>query len=47
MRLDRRDFLSVADLSASELTALLDLADRLKAGEQSRALQGRSVALLF
>jgi ornithine carbamoyltransferase len=47
MRLDGRDFLSVADLSAGELTYLLDLADRLKAGEQSKALEGRSVALLF
>ncbi len=47
MRLDGRDFLSLADLSAEELTHLLDLADRLKAGEQSKALEGRSVALLF
>ena len=47
MRLEGRDFLSVADLSAEELTYLLDLADRLKAGEQSKALEGRSVALLF
>ena len=47
MRLEGRDFLSVDDLSAEELVHLLDLADRLKAGEQSEALKGRSVALLF
>lgn len=47
MRLEGRDFLSVADLSGDELVYLLDLADRLKAGEQCRALEGRSVALLF
>ncbi|HVA23753.1 MAG TPA: ornithine carbamoyltransferase [Chloroflexota bacterium] len=47
MRLEGRDFLSVDDLSAEELRSLLDLADRLKAGEQSDALKGRSVALLF
>ncbi|HLG71628.1 MAG TPA: ornithine carbamoyltransferase [Chloroflexota bacterium] len=47
MRLDGRDFLSIGDLNAEELTYLLDLADRLKKGEQSRALEGRSVALLF
>ena len=47
MRLDGRDFLSVDDLSADELTFLLDLAARLKSGEQSQALKGRSVALLF
>ncbi|HEX6513291.1 MAG TPA: ornithine carbamoyltransferase [Chloroflexota bacterium] len=47
MRLEGRDFLSVADFSAEELTDLLDLADRLKAGAPSRALEGRSVALLF
>jgi ornithine carbamoyltransferase len=47
MRLNGRDFLSVADLSGEELTYLLDLADRIKHGEQSKALEGRSVALLF
>jgi len=47
MRLEGRDFLSVDDLNAEELVYLLDLADRLKAGEQSEALKGRSVALLF
>jgi ornithine carbamoyltransferase len=47
MRLDGRDFLSIDDLGADELVYLLDLADRLKAGEQSEALKGRSVALLF
>jgi ornithine carbamoyltransferase len=47
MRLDGRDFLSINDLSGEELVYLLDLADRLKAGEPSEALKGRSVALLF
>jgi ornithine carbamoyltransferase len=47
MRLDGRDFLSIADIDAEEFTYLLDLAGRLKAGEPSRALEGRSVALLF
>lgn len=47
MRLENRDFLSVSDLNAEELTYLLDLADRLKKGEESNALKGRSVALVF
>ncbi|MFI5266490.1 MAG: ornithine carbamoyltransferase [Chloroflexota bacterium] len=47
MRLEGRDFLSIDDLSTEELVYLLDLAARLKAGEHSEALKGRSVALLF
>jgi ornithine carbamoyltransferase len=48
MRLDGRDLLSIADLTAEELTYLLGLAARMKRGtERSSALTGRSVALLF
>src|SRR5581483_6069095 len=47
MSLEARDFLSINDLSAAELIELLDLADRLKRGEASSALAGKSVALLF
>ncbi|HLY66580.1 MAG TPA: ornithine carbamoyltransferase [Chloroflexota bacterium] len=47
MRLESRDFLSVNDLTGEELVYLLDLADRLKRGEESQALKSRSVALLF
>jgi ornithine carbamoyltransferase len=47
LRLENRDFLSVGDLNREELTYLLDLADRLKGGEESSTLKGRSVALLF
>jgi ornithine carbamoyltransferase len=48
-----RDFLSVADLSAAELEALLDAADALKdewtrrRAHAERPLLGRTVALLF
>jgi ornithine carbamoyltransferase len=46
-----RDFLRVADWSRDELTATLDLADRLKAEqrrhEEHRLLPGRSVGLIF
>ena len=43
-----RHFLTGAELSAAELDALLDRALELKAAPlQSRALQGRSVALIF
>jgi len=47
MSLKGRDFLSVNDLSADEITGLLDLADRMKRGERCNALDGKSVALLF
>jgi ornithine carbamoyltransferase len=44
----RRHFLTGAELSASELSALLDRALELKAQPlASRALEGRSVALIF
>jgi ornithine carbamoyltransferase len=43
-----RDFLEVADLDPAELSAVLDLAGRIKAGEWSREpLRGRAVAMLF
>src|SRR6476660_951279 len=43
-----RHFLTGAELSAAELDALLDRALELKAAPlQSRALEGRSVALVF
>ena len=46
-----RDFLRVADWSAAELLACLDLADRLKAaqrsGEQHRLLPGRTLGMIF
>lgn len=43
-----RDFLSTADFTRDELSALVDLAARMKAGEfRERPLEGRSVALVF
>ena len=46
-----RDFLRVADWSREELTALLDLADRLKAEQRERIehrlLPGRAIGLIF
>ena len=48
MNLKGRDFLSTADFTREELTALVDLAARIKAGDYSeRPLAGRSVALVF
>ncbi|HXG65298.1 MAG TPA: N-acetylornithine carbamoyltransferase [Blastocatellia bacterium] len=48
MNLKGRDFLSTADFTGEELTALIDLAARFKAGDmQERSLAGRSVALVF
>src|SRR4051812_6825450 len=48
MQLKGRDFLSTADFSVDELTALIDLAARIKAGDyHERPLAGRSVALVF
>jgi ornithine carbamoyltransferase len=42
-----RHFLTGEELSADELSALLDRALELKGGPASRALEGRSVALVF
>jgi ornithine carbamoyltransferase len=44
----KRDFLSIADITAEELVALLDGADRHKAERRRRTtLGGRTVALIF
>lgn len=46
--LSGRDLLSIADLSNGEITAILDLAARAKAGESLGVpLAGRSVAMIF
>lgn len=43
-----KDFLSTADFTREELTALIDLAAKIKAGNfNERPLAGRSVALVF
>ncbi len=43
-----RDFLSISDLDRDELVALLDLADRIKAGSwRDQPLAGRQVAMIF
>jgi N-acetylornithine carbamoyltransferase len=48
MNLRGRDFLSTADFTREELTALIDLAAEIKAGDYGdRPLQGKSVALVF
>ena len=48
MNLKGRDFITTGDFSGEELTALLDLAAKFKAGQVAeRALVGRSVALVF
>jgi ornithine carbamoyltransferase len=41
------DFLSIADLSTQALTALLERARRVKAGEDSARLEGKSLAMIF
>jgi N-acetylornithine carbamoyltransferase len=48
MNIKDRDFLSTGDFTTEELTALIDLAAKIKAGEYAeRPLAGRSVALIF
>lgn len=48
MSLAGRDLLSIADLSASEIAAILDLGAALKAGtDPGRPLAGRSLAMIF
>ncbi|MHB8323124.1 MAG: ornithine carbamoyltransferase [Candidatus Dormibacteria bacterium] len=47
-RLQGRDFLAIGELAPAELTELLDLAARLKAGEDpGTPLSGRSIAMVF
>src|SRR5215216_3421934 len=48
MNLKGRDFLSTVDFTPEEMTSLIDLAARIKAGDYGeRPLAGRSVALIF
>jgi N-acetylornithine carbamoyltransferase len=48
MNIKDRDFLSTGDFTTEELTALIDLAAKIKAREYTeRLLAGRSVALVF
>jgi len=48
MSLKGRDFLNTADFSLEELTSLIDIAAKIKAGGyRERPLEGRSVALVF
>lgn len=48
MNIKGRDFLSTADFTREELTALVDLAAEFKAGtKRARPLEGRSIALVF
>src|SRR6185436_2850843 len=48
MDMKGKDFLSTADFTREELTALIDLAAQIKAGQYAeRPLTGRSVALVF
>jgi len=48
MNFKGRDFISTADFTGEELTALVDLAARIKSGDfTARPLAGRSVALVF
>ena len=43
----KRDMLSIADLTSQEVNSLLERAIQMKAGDQSRPLAGKMVALLF
>ena len=43
----KRDLLSIADLSPVEIRQVVGRASLLKGGERSKALQGKSVAMLF
>ncbi len=48
MNLRRKDFLSTADFTPDELSWLIDLASKIKAGDyRERPLHGKSVALVF
>ena len=44
----KRDFLTIPDLSATELAQLLDLAARMKSGQyQDKPLAGKTLAMIF
>jgi N-acetylornithine carbamoyltransferase len=48
MNLRGRDFISTGDFTLDELTSLIDLAAKIKAGDyRDRPLEGKSVALVF
>src|SRR5881628_893054 len=48
MNLKGRDFLGTADFALGELTSLIDLATKIKAGDyRERPVEGKSVALVF
>src|SRR5437870_1663922 len=48
MNIKNRDFLSTGDFTTKELTALIDLAAKIKAREYTeKPLAGKSVALVF
>jgi N-acetylornithine carbamoyltransferase len=47
MNIKGRNFLSTADFTRKELTELIELAMRMKAGGSGRSLGGSSVALIF
>ncbi len=42
-----RDLLSIGDLSADEVLAVMDMAARLKNGEPASVLGGKTLALVF
>jgi ornithine carbamoyltransferase len=44
---EHRDFLAIIDFSSDELEALLQRAHRLKAGEDTSRLAGKSLAMIF
>ena len=43
----KRDFLSIADLSPGEFMELIEAAGRIKAGEESRPLEGKTLAIIL
>ena len=45
--MNRKDFLSIADLTPEEVGRMVDSAGRMKGGEASRSLEGKTIALLF
>src|SRR5499426_370157 len=48
MNLKGRDFLSTADFTTDELSSLIDLAAKIKAGDyREQPLRGKSVGLVF